>query len=77
VLFRAFLDKISNGWFCLFIINIVSVVFSTIISSIKKYHVLISKDVHTFFFFQWLVWSGTIIFIVDLKLLFLMQRWIM
>jgi hypothetical protein len=51
VLFRAFLDKLSNGWFCLFIINVVSIVFSTIISSIKKYHVLISKDVHTFFFF--------------------------
>jgi hypothetical protein len=76
VLFRAFLDKISNAWFCLFIISIIIIIVSTIISGSKTYHVLIVKDVHTiflivFYFFQWLVWSGTIILIIDLKLLFL------
>jgi hypothetical protein len=95
VLFRAFLDKISNAWFCLFIISIVIIVVSTIIiyiffffdMSIQEgggYSYLRFMNVscvdckgcaHNFFnffnFFQWLVWSGTIILIMDLRLLFL------
>jgi hypothetical protein len=48
VLFRAFLDKISNAWFCLFIISIVIIVVSTIYIYIYIY----------FFFFDMSIQEG-------------------